>query len=103
VLFGDACCAPVGGPVCDVITRAKTDLKAGQTLDGIGGFHCYGSIDNSEVCQSGNLLPMGLSEGCQLLRDVSKDDSITYADVRLPPGRLSDRLRAEQQAFFGAI
>ena len=101
VLFGDACCSPFGGPVCDVITRAKTDLKAGQILDGIGGFDCYGSIDNSEVCQSDNLLPMGLSEGCELLCDVSKDDSITYADVRLPTGRLSDRLRAEQQAFFG--
>jgi predicted homoserine dehydrogenase-like protein len=101
VLFQDATCAPIGGPVCDVVTRAKTDLKAGQKLDGIGGFTCYGSIDNSEVCQSGNLLPMGLSEGCELLRDVPKDHSITYADVKLPADRLADRLRAEQQAAFG--
>jgi predicted homoserine dehydrogenase-like protein len=101
VLFQDACCAPIGGPVCDVVTRAKIDLKAGQTLDGIGGFTCYGSIDNSEVCQSGNLLPMGLSEDCVMLRDVPRDHSITYADVRLPAGRLADRLRAEQQAAFG--
>ena len=90
VLFQDACCAPIAGPVCDVVTRAKIDLKAGQTLDGIGGFTCYGSIDNSEVCQSGNLLPMGLSEGCTLLRDVPRDYSITYADVKLPEGRLAD-------------
>lgn len=101
VLFQDACCAPIGGPVCDVVTRAKTDLKAGQSLDGIGGFTCYGSIDNSEVCQSGDLLPMGLSEGCELVRDVPKDHSITYADVKLPPDRLADRLRAEQQRTFG--
>ena len=77
-------------------------VNGGQTLDGIGGFTCYGSIDNSEVCQSGNLLPMGLSEGCTLLRDVPRDYSITYADVKLPEERLADRLRAEQQAFFGS-
>jgi predicted homoserine dehydrogenase-like protein len=100
VLFHDAAVAPIGGPVCDVIAMAKRDLKAGEELDGIGGFTCYGSIDNSEVCRTGNLLPMGLSEGCRVLRNLPKDHALTYADVELPKGRLCDKLRAEQDAHF---
>ena len=100
VLFHDATIAPMGGPVCDVITMAKRDLKAGEVLDGIGGFTCYGTIDNAGVCQAENLLPMGLSQGCRLRRDVPIDYAITYADVDLPEDRLCDKLRAEQNAHF---
>jgi predicted homoserine dehydrogenase-like protein len=83
-----------------VITVAKRDLRVGDLLDGIGGFTCYGMIDNYDACRAENLLPMGLSEGCQLKRDVAKDQAIQYADVELPPGRLADKLRAEQNDFF---
>ena len=100
VLFQDATLAPLGGPVCDVITAAKRDLQAGEVLDGIGGFHSYGLLENADVCQAENLLPMGLSEGCRLKGDISKDRVITYADVELPAGRLCDRLRDEQMAYF---
>jgi predicted homoserine dehydrogenase-like protein len=101
VLFNDAAIAPLGGPVCDVITQAKRDLKAGEELDGIGGFTTYGAIENSDVCQVNNLLPMGLSEGCRLRRDVPIDYALTYDDVELPDGRLADQLRTEQNLFFG--
>jgi predicted homoserine dehydrogenase-like protein len=100
VLFRDAAVAPLAGPVCDVITAAKRDLKAGEVLDGIGGFTCYGMIENSDVCQADNLLPMGLSEGCRLKRDVPIDYAITYDDIELPQDRLSDKLRDEQNAYF---
>lgn len=100
VLFADAAVAPIGGPVVDVITLAKRDLKAGETLDGIGGFTCYGAAENSEVCRAENLLPMGLSDGCRMKRDVPRDYPITYDDVELPEGRLCDRLRAEQNTYF---
>ncbi len=100
VLFEDAAVAPLAGPVCDVITLAKQDLKAGEVLDGIGGFTCYGVIENSDVCQAEYLLPMGLSEGCRLTSALSRDQAITYADVELPPGRLCDKLRSEQDVCF---
>jgi len=102
VLFHDPTVAPRGGPVCDVLTIAKRDLKAGEVLDGIGGFTCYGTIDNAEVSRRENLLPMGVSEGCRINRDIPKDQPITYDDVELPPGRLCDKLRAAQNAHFGA-
>lgn len=100
VLFGDAAVAPIGGPVCDVITIAKRDLKSGEILDGIGGFTTYGMLENSDIGQAENLLPMSLSEGCQLKRDIARDESITYGDVEIPAGRLCDKLRVEQMSYF---
>jgi len=102
VLFQDAAVAPIAGPVCDVITVAKRDLKAGQTLDGIGGFTCYGILENADVSRAENFLPMGLSEECRLKKDIKKDQVITRADVKFPPERLSDKLRTEQDAFFSS-
>lgn len=102
VLFQDAAVAPIGGPVCEVITIAKRDLQAGERLDGIGGFTCYGMIENSSVSRSQNLLPMGLSEDCRLKRNIAKDQPICYADVEIPSGRLCDRLRREQDDYFQA-
>jgi predicted homoserine dehydrogenase-like protein len=100
VLFRDAVMAPIAAPVVDVITVAKIDLKAGETLDGIGFYMTYGQCENSEIVQAENLLPMGLAEGCRLKRDLPKDRALTYDDVELPPNRLSDKLRAEQNAYF---
>jgi predicted homoserine dehydrogenase-like protein len=102
VLFHDATLTPLGAPVCDTLAVAKRDLKAGEVLDGMGGFTCYGLIDTYEVTQAENLLPMALSQGCRLKRDIPKDQPLTYRDVDLPVGRLCDRLRAEQTAYFAS-
>ena len=102
VLFRDATVAPLGGPVCDVIAVAKRDLKAGEILDGLGGFTCYALIENYDLARREKALPMGVSEGCGLRRNVSKDQLVTYEDVELPEDRLCDKLRQEQhEHYFG--
>jgi predicted homoserine dehydrogenase-like protein len=101
VLLQDAVMSPLGAPKVEVITTAKIDLKAGDILDGIGYYMTYGQCENAEVAGRENLLPMGLAEGCRLKRDIAKDEVLTYEDVELPPNRLGDRLRAEQNAYFG--
>jgi predicted homoserine dehydrogenase-like protein len=101
VLFRDATVAPAGGPYCDAIAVAKRDLKAGEVLDGVGGFACYTLIENYPAARAADALPMGVAEGCRLQRDVAKDAAVTYADVEVPPGRLCDRLRDEQLTRFG--
>ncbi len=100
VLYGDATTAPLGAPVVDVLTAAKKDMKKGDVLDGIGKFTSYGLAENSDICNRDNLLPLGLSEGCRLKRDVARDEVLTYSDVELPPGRLCDQLRSEQNSHF---
>jgi predicted homoserine dehydrogenase-like protein len=98
VLFGDAAVTPDAGHVVDVVTTAKRDLKAGEVLDGIGWYCTYGQCENADTARDRHQLPMGLAEGCRLLRDVGKDALLTYDDVELPEGRLVDALRTEQQA-----
>lgn len=98
-LFRDAVLRPER-PTIDVITLAKTDLKAGVSLDEIGGYTHYGQCERHEITRQQGLLPQGLAEGCILKRDLPKDTAISYADVELPSGRLSDQLRAEQDTLF---
>ncbi|HET8691191.1 MAG TPA: SAF domain-containing protein [Steroidobacteraceae bacterium] len=100
VLFRDPTLTPLGAPVCEAVAYAKRDLKAGEILDGMGGFTNYGLVDTYENSRAQDYLPMSLSVGCTLLRDVAKDAPLRYADVRLPAGRTCDRLRAEQTARF---
>ena len=101
VLFRDVVLAPAGAPVVEVVATAKRDLSMGETLDYLGGYMTYGQCENADVARDERLLPMGLAEGCRLLRDVPRDQVLSYDDVERPPGRLVDSLRAEQEACFG--
>ena len=99
-LFHDAAITPLGAPQVEVVATAKIDLKAGQVIDGIGCYMTYGQCETAEITAEQQLLPMGLAEGCTLLRDIPKDQVLTYADVVLPKGRFCDKLRQEQNEYF---
>lgn len=96
VLFGDATLAPLPKPTVEVVSVAKRDLKAGETIEPMGRFMTYGLCENSTTARAENLLPLGLAEGCTLSRDIKKDAVLTFADVKQPEGRLIDRLWEEQ-------
>src|SRR6185437_6162422 len=98
----DATVAPLAGPVSEVIAVAKRDLKAGETLDGIGGFCSYGLIDRTADARAMGALPIGLSAGHKLRRDVAKDSVITFADVNAAVPDLVQALWQEQQARWPA-
>jgi predicted homoserine dehydrogenase-like protein len=100
VLFGDEVAPPLSGPVVEVCAVAKRDLKAGELLDDIGMYMTYGEAANAEEMCTQRYLPEGLVEGCKLTSNIAKDQVITYDDIELPPGRLADRLRAEQYKQF---
>jgi predicted homoserine dehydrogenase-like protein len=101
VLFHDAALAPLGAPLVEVVAAAKKDLRAGEAIDGLGGYMTYGLAENSPTARDEDLLPIGLAEGCTLRRDVARDAVLTFADVELPPGRLCDALWREQLRHFG--
>jgi predicted homoserine dehydrogenase-like protein len=96
VIAQDATVAPLAGPVCEVVTVAKRSLRAGERLDGIGGFCSYGLIDNTASARSIQGLPISLSEGCVLRGNVEKDEVVSFHDVDQPGGRLVDKVWREQ-------
>jgi predicted homoserine dehydrogenase-like protein len=100
VLLNDATIAPRGQPYVEVVAAAKVDLEPGQTPDGLGEFLTYGLAENTDAARSQGLLPMGLAEGCLMVRAVPKDQVLTFADVILPAGRLCDQLWHEQNSHF---
>ena len=99
-LFGDAALRPLAGIAVEVVATAKRDLPAGIRLDGIGGYDLYGRAEEAAHARSLMLLPIGLSEDVVLRRLVRKDQSLRVEDVEIPPNRMVDALRAEQDAYF---
>ena len=101
-IFKDAAITPIGAPRVDVVAAAKRNLHAGDILDGIGHYMTYGLCENAAVVHAQRLLPIGLAEGCRLRRNIPQDHVLGYDDVELPPSRLCDKLRLEQDiVFFG--
>lgn len=101
-IFRDAAIAPLDGPCVDVVAAAKRDLQSGEIIDGLGHYMTYGLCENAGTVHAERLLPIGLAEGCRLKRDVLRDQVLSYDDIELPPGRLCDALRLEQDThFFG--
>jgi predicted homoserine dehydrogenase-like protein len=85
VVANDPTVTPCGAPVCQVVCRAKTDLAAGLSLDGPGGFFCYGQIENLPPADDVELgLPIALSTGCTLRRPIARDERIAEGDVVWP-------------------
>jgi predicted homoserine dehydrogenase-like protein len=96
VIHRDPTVAPMAGPVCEVVTVAKRDLKAGERLDGIGGFCTYGLIENTTEARALRALPIGLSENCVLRCDRRKDDVVSFDDVEFLVGYQANALWREQ-------
>lgn len=97
--FHDAAITPEAGHVVDVVATAKRDLRPGQTIDGIGWYDTYGQCANADETVRERLLPMGLAEGCIVVRPVAKDALLTRDDVELPGDRVIERLWREQAAL----
>lgn len=83
VLKGETTVATDIPPVAETITVAKKDLRAGDVIDGLGGFSVYGMIERADVARQENLLPLGLAPGSRLRNDIPLGAPVTYADVEL--------------------
>jgi predicted homoserine dehydrogenase-like protein len=62
----------------------------------------YGEAASVTECRQRRYLPMGLVEGCRLLRDVPQDQALTCDDIQVPAGRVADQLYEEQCRMFTA-
>lgn len=88
-------------PVAEVVTIAKKDLKVGESLDGIGEYTVYGSVDTYEAAKEENLVPIGLiNKNAKVKRDIKKGEFITYDMVDLDTETEIYKLRQEQEELF---
>lgn len=100
VLYGMPTGSPVGH-ISDLITVAKCNLKAGEVLDGGGGYTVNGLIEKSEVARREGLLPLGLSAGATLNRGIETGKAITYDDVDLDTSSFIYKIRQLQDTTMG--
>lgn len=92
---------PRYGRVAETIAVAKKDMKAGEMLDGIGGFTVRGTFMSAEDADAQNALPMGLiDKKTKLLKDKKAGEVLTYEDVELNPDNLIVQLRKLQDELF---
>jgi predicted homoserine dehydrogenase-like protein len=101
VLDNQATIAPMSGLVSEVLTVAKKDMKAGEKLDGIGGYTVYGTIEKADVAKQMNAVPVGLiNRDTVLTKDVKKGDIITYDAVEFGRETTLMELRRLQDKIF---
>ena len=67
----------------DVATIAKKNLFKGETLDGEGGFTVRGEGITAKYSKKNNILPLGLSEGIKLKKNIKKNELITLEMVEV--------------------
>lgn len=84
----------------DVVATAKRDLKAGEKLDGEGGFTVYGKLMTSKDSLAIEGLPIGLAHGFVLKNDIKKDRGISWQDVEFSEKSQAVAIRREMEGIF---
>jgi predicted homoserine dehydrogenase-like protein len=95
---------PTGAPTgfrSDVVATAKRDLKAGEMLDGEGGFCVWGKQTPAKHSLDRGLLPLGLAQNLKLKHAVRQGEALRWSDVESDPNDLAVRTRREMEAAFG--
>ena len=85
----------------DVVALAKRDLRAGEVLDGEGGYTVSGGLRPARASVEAGMVPLGLAHNIKLLRDVADGQAVTWADVVPDTTNAAYKLRREmeQEAF----
>jgi predicted homoserine dehydrogenase-like protein len=96
VLRGEptGCCRAWRG---DAVAVAKRELKAGDMLDGEGGYTVYAKLIPAAKSLALGGLPIGLAHHVKLTRDVAKGEILTASDVALDANQEAVRIRREME------
>jgi predicted homoserine dehydrogenase-like protein len=95
---------PTGAPTgfrSDVVATAKRALKAGEILDGEGGFCVWGRQTPAEVSLERRLLPLGLAHNVRLRRDIAEGGALSWSDIDVDENDTAVKVRREMEAAFG--
>lgn len=92
---------PTGAPIAfnaDVVAVAKRDLRAGERLDGEGGYTVYGKLLSAATSLAAGALPLGLAHGLRLKHAVAAGSIVHWSDVDYDPHDAAVRFRREMEA-----
>jgi len=84
----------------DVVATAKRDLKAGEKLDGEGGFMVYGKLMPAEMSMEIEGLPIGLAHGLTLKRNIEQGKGLSWKDVEYSEKAQAVAVRREMEEVF---
>lgn len=84
----------------DVVATAKRELKAGEKLDGEGGFMVYGKLMPAEASMEIEGLPIGLAHGLVLKNDVKQGQGLSWKDVDYSGKSQAVAVRREMEELF---
>ncbi|HET9716915.1 MAG TPA: SAF domain-containing protein [Pseudolabrys sp.] len=97
---------PTGMPTgfrSDVVATAKRGLKAGEVLDGEGGFCVWGKQTPAAMSLDSQLLPLGLAHAVRLRHDIAEGQAVRWSDVIYDDNDLAVKVRREMEAEFGGL
>jgi predicted homoserine dehydrogenase-like protein len=86
----------------DVAAVAKRDLRAGETLDGEGGYTVWGKLLPASTSLAAGALPIGLAHRVKLKRDVAYGAVVRWGDVEIDAGDETVKTRRAMEEKFGA-
>jgi predicted homoserine dehydrogenase-like protein len=84
----------------DVVATAKRDLRAGEMLDGEGGFTVFGKLMPAAASLAGGYLPLGLAHKVALTRAVPAMQPLRWSDVTVDTANDAVMFRREMEALF---
>lgn len=98
VIYGEAVLKPQR-MVAELVSIAKRDLKAGQKVDGIGGYDFFSRIYTVEEARALRGMPMGLTPGGRVLKDIARGEPLTSDNFAPDATQLVYKLRQLQETL----
>jgi len=86
----------------DVVATAKRDLRAGESLDGEGGYTVYGKLLPSRTSLEMDGLPIGLAQGVTLTGTVRAGEALRWSDVTVDRESEALHIRKDMEARYRA-
>ena len=83
----------------DVVAVAKRDLKAGEMLDGEGGYTVWGKLVPAERSLAEGALPIGLAHQVRLKSRIAAGDIVRWSDVTIEDGGAVEARRDMERRF----
>jgi predicted homoserine dehydrogenase-like protein len=85
----------------DCVATAKRPLRAGEVLDGEGGYTVWGKLMPAADSARQRALPIGLAHKVKLRRDIPEGHVLSWDDVEFDASSQAVQVRREMETAFG--